>query len=343
MDSVLDDQNFIGKIDKSGAIDLALANAKQLEYDFKVKDIEGEFDSVLIAGMGGSALGALLVETWLEMSVPIQISRDYSLPKFINSRTLVILSSFSGNTEETLECFDKAEASGAKIVCIANRGELEKRANTKGYVFVKLPDCPQPRFAAFYGFKAITSVLVSSGLADKELLQQINNTSDFLKTESSKFAKDIKTSENPAKQLALEIMGKTPVIYGGHLLSSAAYKWKISFNENAKNVAWCGVYPEFNHNEFIGWSSHPIDKPYAVIDLRSSFDHPQVKKRFEISDRLLSGKRPKAHVINAVGNTELQQMLWAVTFGDFVSLYLAVLNEVDPTPVDLVEKMKQEL
>jgi glucose/mannose-6-phosphate isomerase len=123
----------------------------------------------------------------------------------------------------------------------------------------------------------------------------------------------------------------------------AAYKWKINFNENAKNVAWCNSIPEFCHNEFIGWSSHPVEKPYSIIDIRSSFDNERVTKRFEIVDRLLSGKRPAAQVVQAQGDTLLQQLMWSVVFGDFVTLYVALLNGVDPTPVDLVEKLKVEL
>lgn len=342
---MLDDQNFISKSDKSDALGLASKNAGQLSYDFSLDTIcdSSEIDNVVVSGMGGSALGALFIKSWLSLDVPFEVVRDYSLPGYVGARTLLIASSFSGNTEETLFCLDQAEQNGAKIVCIANGGKLEERARESGHVFIKLPDCPQPRFAAFYSFKAMTAVLVASGLVSDDTLDEISKAGTFLETETKKFTRDVATIDNPAKKLALEIMGKSPVIYSGALLSSASYKWKISFNENAKNVAWCGIYPEFNHNEFIGWSSHPNDKPYAVIDLRSSFDNPQVTKRFEISDRLLSGQRPKAYIVNAVGNTELEQLVWVITFGDFVTLYVAMLNEVDPTPVDLVERMKKEL
>jgi glucose/mannose-6-phosphate isomerase len=123
----------------------------------------------------------------------------------------------------------------------------------------------------------------------------------------------------------------------------AAYKWKIGANENAKQVAWCGQIPEFNHNEFIGWSSHPVDKPYAVVDLRSNLEHPRVQKRFEVTERLLSGKRPAPHIVTVQGENILEELLWALAYGDFVTLYLAFLNGVDPAPVDLVEKFKKEL
>ncbi|MEK7626423.1 MAG: bifunctional phosphoglucose/phosphomannose isomerase [Patescibacteria group bacterium] len=342
---MLDDSNFINKTDKSDALGLASLNAEQLKYEYNLTILgsRSEVDNIVVSGMGGSALGALFIKSWLDLDIPFEIVRDYSLPSYVNERTLVIVSSFSGNTEETLSCLDRAEQNNAKVVCVAGGGQLEERASSAGHTFVKLPECPQPRFAAFYSFKAMVAILVAFGVVDGGKLTEITETSSFLSDEIKKITQDVPTAQNPAKQLAQEIIGKSPVIYAGSLMAGPAYKWKISFNENAKNVAWYGVYPEFNHNEFIGWSSHPKDKPYVVIDLRSSFDHEQVKKRFEISDRLLSGQRPKANVVEIVGSSRLQQLVWAVTFGDFVSLYVAILNEVDPSPVALVEQMKKEL
>jgi len=139
------------------------------------------------------------------------------------------------------------------------------------------------------------------------------------------------------------VVGKSAVIYGGPKMFPAAYKWKISFNENAKHIAWVNQIPEFNHNEFIGWSKQPVDKPYAVIDLRSNLEHERVQKRFEVTARLLSGMRPEPHVVQAEGETLLEQLLWMAVYGDFVTLYLAILHGLDPAPVDLVEKFKTEM
>ena len=154
---------------------------------------------------------------------------------------------------------------------------------------------------------------------------------------------DVPTSKNPAKQLALEVAGTSPVIYAGPKMYPAAYKWKISFNENAKNVAWCNEIPEFSHNEFLGWTSHPVEKPYSVIELRSGFEHARVQKRFEVTEKLLSGKRPAPNIVDAKGDTVLEQLLYCVAFGDFVSLYTALINGLNPTPVDLIEKFKKAL
>jgi glucose/mannose-6-phosphate isomerase len=153
----------------------------------------------------------------------------------------------------------------------------------------------------------------------------------------------VPTSKNPAKQLALELIGKSVVVYAGPKLFPAANKFKICLNENAKNVAWVNQYSEFNHNEFIGWSSHPVDKPYAVVEIRSNLENERIQKRFVVSERLLSGLRPAPEVVVPQGKTVLQQVLWASNFADFASLYVALLNGLNPTPVDLVERLKKEL
>ncbi|MBX4188939.1 hypothetical protein KW792_02455, partial [Candidatus Saccharibacteria bacterium] len=223
-------------------------------------------------------------------------------------------------------------------------GKLEEIASAKGHTFVKIPKADQPRYAVFYMLKAIVAVLESVGqVKDFETSSQLHQAADFLRESVKAWLPTVAQDNNPAKKLAMELAGKSGVIYAGPLLAPAAYKWKISFNENAKNVAWWGQYPEFNHNEFIGWSSHPVDKPYAVVDLRSNLEHPRVMKRFELSDKLLSGRRPAAHVVQAQGQTLLEQLLWTITYGDFVTIYLALLNGVNPAPVDLVEKFKTEL
>ena len=234
--------------------------------------------------------------------------------------------------------------SGARIVVVAAGGRLVEIAKEKNYPLLLLPQVTQPRYATLYGFKALVTILQSFELLDIEATNvELAKTVEFLKQATAQWRPHVATKDNVAKQLALEVIGKSIVVYGGPLTYPAAYKWKISFNENAKNVAWANQYPEFNHNEFLGWTSHPLDKPYAVIDLRSNFEHPQVQKRFTVSERLLSGRRPAPHIAQAQGETILEQLVWLVALGDFVSLYIAILNGLNPTPIDLIEKFKKEL
>ncbi|MBX4199550.1 hypothetical protein KW789_01520, partial [Candidatus Saccharibacteria bacterium] len=244
----------------------------------------------------------------------------------------------------TLSALAEAEEKGAVIAIIAGGGKLEEAAHARNYPFIKIPKAEQPRYAVFYNLVALLTLLQSAGLADNiDISSQLTRAANFLKQEVQKWVPTVPTENNAAKKLAMELAGKSPVIYGGPLMAPVAYKWKISFNENAKNIAWWNELPEFNHNEFIGWSSHPVDKPYGVIDLRSKLEHPRVQKRFEVSERLLSGMRPAPHVVEVQGDTLIEQIVWAVTYGDFVTIYLALLNNINPAPVELVEKFKTEL
>lgn len=200
-----------------------------------------------------------------------------------------------------------------------------------------------PRMAAFDNFAALTQLLVTNGLLVPEAVPELRDAGDWLAAKMVNWLPDVATAKNQAKKLAQDCLGLAPVIYAGPLLFPVAYKWKISFNENAKNLAWCNQFSEFNHNELSGWLAQPVDKLYNVIYLLSSFDHPQISKRFEVTEKLLSGKWPHPNEVTAVGDTKLRQVLWATLLGDFVSIYVALLNNVDPTPVDKQEQLKKEL
>ncbi len=344
MSNKLDDLTYIHNLDNSGALQIAAQSYQQLRQSFTPIKLTHDVRNVVYAAMGGSALAARLSQTWPGYKVPFEIVTDYHLPRYVNEHTLVIAASYSGNTEESINAFHEALDKGAQVAVIAGGGALQDLATKHDVPFVLLPHAAQPRFAAFYAFKALLVVLEGAGLTHVSYDERVvHKAADHLQQHIQSWLVDVPTSKNLAKQLALECMGTSPVIYASDLMYAAAYKWKISFNENAKNVAWCNSYPEFCHNEFIGWASHPTEKPYTVIDLRSSYDNKRIGMRFDIVDRLLSGKRPAAHTVQAVGDSLLEQLVWLVALGDFVSLYVGLLNGIDPTPVALVEKLKAEL
>ena len=340
---MLDNQNYLKAHDPDGALEVVSTQWQQLAHEFAPLGLD-QAQQIVFVGMGGSALGALLTQTWPGYQVPFTLIRDYDLPPYVSEHTLVVLASYSGNTEEVISAFHQAKDRKSPMVVITCGGELKRLAQEHEIALVELTQATQPRYATLGLFKALISVIQATTRVDKDTLtSELSQAAEFLKQEITSWLPSVASSTNLAKQLAQATIGRTPVIYAGRLMAPAAYKWKISFNENAKNVAWWGQYPEFNHNEFIGWSSHPVEKPYTVIDLRSKLEHKQVLKRFELSDRLLSGQRPKAQVVEVRGDTVLEQLLWATVLGDFVSIYTAILNGVNPTPVDLVERLKAEL
>ncbi|HKR82296.1 MAG TPA: bifunctional phosphoglucose/phosphomannose isomerase [Candidatus Saccharimonadales bacterium] len=341
---MLDDLKYIHEKDVVDTLGIAGRQPGQLleDFTFTVEPNFGEVFNVVFAGMGGSALAAEIVKEGLP--VPFEIVRQYNIPQYVNGDTLFIASSYSGNTEETIEALSQALDKGAQVVVIAAGGKLQQIAQEKNLPFLLLPVVDQPRYAVFYSLKATLTILARAGLMKMEdVTAQLADAAKFLNEAVKAWAAEVPTDKNPAKQLAQELMGKSVVVYAGPRLWPAAYKWKISCNENAKQVAWTNQLPEFNHNEFIGWSKQPTDKPYAVVDLRSDLEHPRVQKRFEVTARLLSGMRPEPHVVQAQGNTLAKQLLWTITYGDFVTLYLALLNGLNPAPVELVERFKKAL
>jgi glucose/mannose-6-phosphate isomerase len=340
---MLDDLKFIAQRDSQDALGVMEKQPQQLLYNFTyVPTRSHRFQNIVVQGMGGSALGAQLALNWPKPRVPMVINRNYTVPAFVNEHTLAIVSSHSGNTEETLAGLEELQQRKAHIVALSSGGKLEDMATKNNLAFMKQPSGMQPRMAVWYNFRALLDVLNTHKLID-DPVAELEAASTFVSKELQEWLPTVPTVRNKAKQLAEEIAGKTAIIYGGPSLSAAAYKWKININENAKNLAFWNTVPESNHNELIGWTSHPVEKPFAVINLISSCDPKSIARRFEAADKLLSGRMPQAHTINAQGETHLQQLLWTIQLGDFVSLYLALINNVDPTPVDAVEQFKKRL
>ncbi len=343
---MLDDLKMIHTRDASDALGIAEKQSQELGHEFDITpaiQIDHVYN-IVYAGMGGSALAAEMLRSWPALPEPFQIVKGYDLPDYVDADTLVIVASYSGNTEEALSALDQAIKKSAQVVVITDGGELATEAKAKNLPLALIPPASQPRYAVFYMFKALLSVLGQAGvikLTDVE--PQLRAAQKLLEQSVADWLPTVPTSRNPAKKLALELMGKSIVVYAGPLMFPAAYKWKISFNENAKNVAWCNQLSEFDHNEIMGWTSHPVDKPYSVIELRSELEHPRIQKRFQVGERLLSGLRPAPEVVQLQGKTVVEQLLWAINFGDFVSVYLALLNGLDPSPVDFIEKFKKEL
>ncbi|MDZ7744427.1 MAG: bifunctional phosphoglucose/phosphomannose isomerase [Candidatus Saccharibacteria bacterium] len=344
MGNMLDDIKYIHDKDKSDALGITEKQAQQLLHEFDLPEMKFPVDNIVFAGMGGSALAATLSLSWPGYNLPFEICRNYDVPAYVSDKTLFIASSYSGNTEETISALKQAADKGAHVAVISAGGKLAEIAKEHNYPLAQLPSGIQPRHAVLYNFKALITILERAGItANDKTENELHEAAKWLSNQTADWLPTVPTAKNPAKRLAQECMGRSPVIYAGPKLYPAAYKWKINFNENAKNVAWCNAFPEFNHNEFLGWSSHPVDKPYTVIDLRSDLEHERVQKRFEVTERLLSGKRPAPEIVQAKGSTLLEQLLWTMMLGDFVSMYLGLLNGLDPAPVDLIEKFKKQL
>ncbi len=343
---MLDKLDYINRFDSDNALAMAAKEPNQLDLslDLNLDFDGGDINNIVYCGMGGSALAANVVNNWLadRLSVPFVIIRDYDLPAFVDQNTLVICSSYSGNTEETVSCFNQAITKEARVVVITSGGELEDLANKNQCPLVKLEPGHQPRMMTLAGVKAVAEIFKQSGIT-KDVASELKAAQKLLLTSVSDFSAEVETAKNPAKQIADQLMGKAIWVYGSNQFGGAVYKWKIGFNENAKTIASYNLVPELDHNELLGWTSHPVEKPFAVVELRSHLDSDQINKRFDEMNKLLSGRMPRSIEVQLKGQTHIEQLLWASVLGEFVSIYLGILNGVNPTSVDEIENFKQRL
>lgn len=306
-----------------------------------------EIKNIVLIGMGGSAIGGDLVRTFLadKLLVPFQIIRHYELPEYVDDESLVIVSSYSGNTEETLAAFEDALNRKAMIAAVTTGGMLKEIADVNDIPIAEIPEGIQPRAAVGYSFIPILLFFEKIGLI-KNTVSEIETVIKHLKNSRDNFIEDLDIDKNPAKKLAEKISGKIPIIYGGPSLTDVvANRWKGQICENAKNLAFANTYAEFNHNELVGWvKTNKFYKKYLiVIQLRDSSDHDRIKKRMDIVGNIIADLNMNIINIHSEGATPLARMFYLIQYGDFVSYYLAVLNNADPSPVKVIMKLKKLL
>lgn len=341
---MIDDLKYIHQRDISDALGVVEKQPAQLTHKYDIDfEAKGNIANVVVGGMGGSGWPALYLNSWPGLNVPFEVVSDYDIPKYVSPDTLFIAASYSGNTEETLSALAQAEERGAAVAVMSSGGKLADVAKAHGHPLFAIPKVSQPRMGTFYFLAAYVQLFEKLNLVPKGSVHELIQTSEWLADQLKTWLPTTPSSHNFAKKLAKEMVGKSVVVYAGPLLAPVARKWKICINENAKHIAWWNQFPEISHNEFIGWSSQPLEKPYCTIDLRSKLDNERIGKRFEVTQRMLSGLRPEPEVVQAAGDTTLQELLWTSVLGDFASIYLALLENVDPTPVELVEKFKKAL
>lgn len=343
--TVLDDLKLIHERDAQDTLGIVAGQSSQLAQVFEtgVTDMTG-ITNIIYAGMGGSALAAAMTYVWPGYRLPLQIVQGYDLPAYVSAQTLCIVASYSGNTEEMLSALGQAEAAGARMAVITGGGRLADIARQKQYPLALLPKVIEPRYAVLSNVKALLDTTVELQAMDAAMVhEELQAAAALIDTAIENWKPEVPTARNLAKQIARELMGRTVIIYSGPQLAPVVQKWKMNFNENARQLAWTGQLPEFNHNEFIGWTGQPLEKQIAVINLRSNLEHLRVSKRFDLSARLLSGKRPEAIEIQAEGDTIMQQLAWTAALGDYVSIYLGLLNGINPAPLPLVDTFKKEM
>jgi glucose/mannose-6-phosphate isomerase len=292
--------------------------------------------NVIVTGLGGSGIGGTILSELVSSScpIPVLVNKDYFLPAYVSKETLVIISSYSGNTEETLEAMRDAVEKDAEIICITSGGKVEEMAKKHQLDVIKIPGGNPPRSCLGYSLVQLIKIFVHCSFIEVEYLNDVKKSFALLKKEQD----GIKTE---AMAIAQKLHKKIPVIYSLGSCEGVSVRFRQQINENSKMLCWHHVFPEMNHNELVGWTTRNED--IAVITFRTSFDYNRTQKRYEVCKPLFEKYASGVTDVFAKGESKLEQFLYLVNLGDWISLYLAELKNIDPVEVNIIDKLKKEL
>ncbi len=352
MHLILDDLDKMRKLDSGDMLGVINHFPEQIEEAKSIAEaINIDYFSpyhVVVAGVGGSAIGGDILASWLfkRIDIPIFVNRAYKLPSFVGENTLLFTVSYSGNTEETLSLFEEGLKKGCKIIVVTSNGKLEERCKKENITLIAIPKGKPPRAAVAYLFIPIVAVLKKLGIYDPD--QEVNVALENLNKLRANLIPECPLEKNLAKQIALSLHGETPIIYGLAIFNAIAKRWQTQINENSKVLAWHGTFPEMNHNEMQAWASDDNSKRFTAVILRDNFLlEGKLQKRVSLTKKMIFEKHAnKVIEVVAEGGKEkdyLARMLYSMYLGDYVSVYLALLRGLDPTPVSAIENFKREL
>jgi glucose/mannose-6-phosphate isomerase len=338
----MDPADMLGRLGElAQQVRRAWDEARRLELPLDYRDAR----NIVILGMGGSAIGGELLRTLTaaEARWPIVIGRDYDLPAFVGPDSLVAAVSYSGNTEETLSAFQQALERRAKLLAICGGGRLAELADQRGVPLHRFRYAAAPRAALGYLFVPLLAVAEQLGVIGSQE-QGIQEALTEVESLSQELGAEVPTAHNPAKQLAGRLHGRLPVVYGAGILSEVARRWKGQFNENSKSFAAFEVFPELNHNAVVGYRN-PVDlsERLLILLLMSSHYSPRILRRIEVTEELLQRRGIPSERVPARGQSAVAQLLASIAVGDYVSYYLAMLYDTDPSPVEPIDYLKQRL
>ncbi|MGA9048157.1 MAG: bifunctional phosphoglucose/phosphomannose isomerase [Dehalococcoidia bacterium] len=347
----LDDRDLYSSLDKSsmrrqiGGLPGQCLQAWNSAVNFKLPPDYSDVDKVVILGMGGSAIGGdLLKALTASLSRPaVYVHRDYGLPAFVDEKTLVIASSYSGNTEETLSGFTAALGTKCKKLVISTGGQLTLLARTKGVPVFVIEHVSPPRAALGYSLLPLMAIMQNLGFTGSKA-EEVKSMVTSLTELCRSWQEDAPQEKNKAKQLAISLDGKVVVVYGAGILSDVARRWKTQVNENSKAWAFFETLPELNHNAVLGyrypaWARDKI----TVVFLRCPSINMRTQLRYKFTGELLSQSNIAYQVLDSEGADPLTQVMSLVLLGDWVSYYLAILNGIDPSPVPEIDLLKKRL
>ena len=339
------------KFDKENMFESIWSFSENIKDALKIGDsieLKNKYDNIqniVIAGMGGSAIGGDVVSVLerLNINIPYVVCRDYSIPKWVNKNSLVICSSYSGNTEETLSAFFQSLDRGANICGITTGGTLLEKLKEYKKDYITIPSGLQPRAALAYSFVPIIKLLEKLSIFKSDINSWIRSTIKTL--EKNRDIYSLESNDNPVYRLAYRIYKKIPIIYSDNsTMRINAIRLKGQINENSKMLAYCNEIPELNHNEIVGWQNNSeIFKDLCVIWLEDSHDNKRNKIRKQITESILNDIEIEQYSIQMDGDTFQERFLNMIHYGDWLSFWCAIFHKTDPSPVDKIVKLKNIL
>ena len=318
--------------------------AWQLSQGFQLPQDYQKIKKIVILGMGGSAIGGDLIAGLAvnEAEIPISICRDYSLPKYVDEDTLVIASSYSGMTEETLSAFNQACQTRAKKLAITTGGKLKSLCDDKRIPVFVFRYKSSPRAALPFSFFLLLGLLQNLKVFQNKAIE-VTCAIEDLRVLASKINENVPSSSNKAKLLAYELKSRLPIIYGAGITGPVAQRWKTQINENSKTMAFYEIFSELNHNAIMGYQLPAMINQCMVVMLDSVLLHERIRLRYEITQILLKQAGIPCQVLKTEGRNALSQMMGLVFIGDYLSYFLAMLNGIDPTEIRSINFLKKSL
>ncbi len=348
----LDDPQVLSQTDPMGFLSLVEEFPQQVEDGWLLgKQVTGlpspqDIDGIVVLGMGGSGISGNVLKAALGIgfSLPVRVSKGYGIPGWVGPNTLVFAVSYSGETEETIEACGKAHAAGARIVTVSSGGSLLQLGEELGCAVVHLKAGLQPRAALGYLSMPLVAVCQALGIGSYEA--DVAETTEVLRMRAAQCNRTVPVAGNPAKQLALSLIGTMPVVYGAEGLGAvAAYRWKCQLNECSKVHAFENSFSEMNHNEVMGWSPLSVQEGVrlGLITLRHRAEHSRIQDRFRVTLPLLQERAAFSGEVRTEACSALARLLDLIYMGDFVATYLAIATGVDPTSIDVIDRIKAAL
>ena len=313
-----------------------LREALIIGQSYKFKTPKKSFSNVMLTGLGGSGIGGSIIQNYVsdKLAIPFNVNKDYHLPAYVGKDTLLIVSSYSGNTEETLMAMQQAIKAKATIVCVTSGGKVAEIANKKGFDCILLPAGMPPRSCLGYSLVQGLFILAHFGLLKTDFKKELNATIKLLES-------DIKDIQKRAKTLTKKLVGKTPIIYAAPEFEGVAVRFRQQINENSKMLCWHHVVPEMNHNELVGWRDK--DASRAVVFLRNENDFDRTQLRIEINKKVIKKYTSNITELWSKGKTYFERAFYIIHLTDWVSVYLAEERKVDDTEVKVIDFLKGEL